>query len=101
MRHKSFRIGHLQLNGVPVDLQLGDLVVAHPEAARNADWEIVLSTRSRLQLQRMPYDVHMETADGQARQLWGPGVLVRSDGFAHVFRGGGPLDGLRPGELED
>ena len=92
MRHKKFRFSHLRLNGIPVGVQYGDLLVAQDEAAVTVDWEVVVTTLDELHLDPAPYDVHVETADD--RQLWGRGVLVRSDGRAHVFRGGGALDGF-------
>ena len=98
MRHKRIRFEHLQLNGVAVDVRYGDLLVAQDECAELPDWEVVVSTRQVLDLEMAPYDVHMETGD--ARQLWGPGLLVRSDGRAHVFRGGGALDGFSFDELD-
>ena len=98
MRHKRIRFEHLQLNGVPVEVRYGDLLIAKDDCAQLLDWEVVVSTRDRLQLQMSDYDVHIETGD--KRQLWGPGLLVRSDGRAHVFRGGGALDGFSSDELE-
>lgn len=93
MRHRKFRFSHLRLNGVPVPVHYGDLLVAQSEVASSVDWEVVVSTIDELHLEPAPYDVHVETAE--ARQLWGQGLLVRSDGRAHVFRGGGALDGFR------
>ena len=98
MRHKRIRIDHLRINGIPVALRYGDLLVAQDECAQAMDWEVVVSSREPLELQMSAYDVHMETF--QARQLWGPGLLVRSDGRAHVFRGGGALDGFSAHELD-
>lgn len=98
LRHKRIRFEHLQLNGVPVEVRYGDLLIAKDDCAQLLDWEVVVSTRDRLQLQMSAYDVHIETGD--ARQLWGPGLLVRSDGRAHVFRGGGSLDGFSSDELD-
>lgn len=97
MRHKKFRFSHLRLNGVPVEVHYGDLLVAQGEVAVGVDWEVVVATLDELHLEPAPYDVHMETAD--ARQLWGPGLLVRSDGRAHVFRGGGVLAGFSVDEF--
>lgn len=98
LRHKRIRFEHLQINGVPVEVRYGDLLIAKDDCAQLLDWEVVVSTRDRLELQMSAYDVHMETGD--ARQLWGPGLLVRSDGRAHVFRGGGALDGFSSDELD-
>ena len=98
MRHKRIRIDHLRINGIPVDLRYGDLLVAQDDCAVDLDWEVVVSSREPLALEMSAYDVHMETFE--ARQLWGPGLLVRSDGRAHVFRGGGALDGFSPTELD-
>ena len=92
MRHKRFRFDHLRLNGVPVEVRYGDLLVAQDESSVSIDWEVVVTTADRLQLEPAAYDVHLETWED--RQLWGPGLLVRSDGRAHVFRGGGRLDGF-------
>ncbi|MFN0092483.1 MAG: hypothetical protein ACKVWR_19795 [Acidimicrobiales bacterium] len=93
MRHKKFLLGRIHLNGVPVELRYGDLLVAQGEGANALDWEVVLRTEELLRLEQAPYDVHMETKD--ERQLWGQGVLVRTDGLAHVLRGGGRgLDGF-------
>lgn len=97
MRHKRFRFEHLRLNGVPVDVHYGNLLVAKDEAAVTADWEVVVTTNVPLHLEPAAYDVHMETKED--RQLWGSGLLVRSDGRAHVFRGGGALDGFSLDEL--
>lgn len=98
MLHKRIRFGHLRLNGVPVEVRYGDLLVAQDESAELMDWEVVVATTDRLELPMSAYDVHIETAE--LRQLWGPGLLVRSDGRAHVFRGGGTLDGFDADELE-
>ncbi len=97
LRHKKFRFDHLRLNGVPVDVHYGDLLVAKDEASSTVDWEVVVTTMVTLHLEQAAYDVHMETPDH--RQLWGSGLLVRSDGRAHVFRGGGALDGFSLDEL--
>jgi hypothetical protein len=97
VRHKTFRFSHLRLNGIPVDVHYGDLLVAQPESAGGVDWEVVVTTNDPLHLEPAPYDVHMET--GEHRQLWGQAVLVRSDGRAHVFRGGGTLDGFSAEEF--
>ena len=94
MRHRHFRFSHLRLNGVPVGVHYGDLLVAQDEAAIAVDWEVVVSTLDELHLEPASYDVHIEV--GEDRQMWGPGLLVRSDGRAHVFRGGGALDGFTP-----
>jgi hypothetical protein len=98
VRHKKFRFDHLRLNGVPVDVHYGDLLVAHDEACEHVDWEVEVTTADRLSLEHAAYDVHVETKE--SRQIWGPGLLVRTDGRAHVFRGGGMLDGFSPAELD-
>lgn len=92
MRHKRFRFSQLQLNGVPVAVRYGDLLVAQDEVATAVDWEVVMTTLEDLHLDPAPYDVHMEVSG--TRQMWGQGLLVRSDGRAHVFRGGGTLAGF-------
>lgn len=97
MRHKKIRFGHLRLNGVEVDVRYGDLLVALDDSSAQLDWEVVVATTDVLTLTPSSYDVHIETAE--RRQLWGAGVLVRSDGHAHVFRGGGTLDGFSLDEL--
>ena len=97
MRHKKIRFGHLRLNGIAVDVRYGDLLVALDDSSAQLDWEVVVATTDVLDLEPMSYDVHIETGD--RRQLWGAGVLVRTDGRAHVFRGGGKLDGFSVEEL--
>ena len=98
MRHKRIRFGHLLLNGIPVAVRYGDLLVAQDECSPELDWEVVVATSDELNLEPSSYDVHIETAE--KRQLWGAGVLVRTDGRAHVFRGGGVLDGFSFEELD-
>jgi hypothetical protein len=110
VRHKRIRFEHLQLNGVPVDVRYGDLLVAQDECAELPDWEVIVLTTETLELDMAPYDVHMEMVDpaeptdpaepADVRQLWGAGLLVRSDGRAHVFRGGGPLHGFSADEFD-
>jgi hypothetical protein len=97
VRHKRIRFDQLMLNGVPVAVRYGDLIVAKDESCEAMDWEVVVATDEALHLDFSPYDVHIETVD--ARQVWGPGLLVRTDGRAHVFRGGGRLDGVSLDEL--
>ena len=97
MRHKRFRFGHMRLNGIPVNVRYGDLLVAQNDCNEQLDWEVVVKTTDRLTLEPSAYDVHVETSED--RQLWGAGVLVRTDGRAHVFRGGGTLDGFDVREL--
>ena len=97
MRHKKIRFGHLRLNGISVEVRYGDLLVALDDSSAQLDWEVVVATTDLLTLEPMSYDVHIETVD--RRQLWGAGVLVRTDGRAHVFRGGGNLDGFSVEEL--
>jgi len=99
MRHKTFRFAHLRLNGIPVAVHYGDLLVAQPESATSIDWEVVVTTEDDLTLEQAPYDVHLELAGG--RQLWGQAVLVRSDRRAHVFRGGSDLQGFSADEFPD
>ena len=97
MRHKRFRFGHMRLNGIPVNVRYGDLLVAQNDCNEQIDWEVVVKTTDRLTLEPSAYDVHVETSED--RQLWGAGVLVRTEGRAHVFRGGGTLDGFDVREL--
>ena len=98
VRHKRIRFDHLQLNGVRVDVRYGDLLVAQDDSFDRLDWEVVIATSEPLELAFNSYDVHVETSD--ARQLWGSGLLVRTDGRSHVFRGGGALDGLTTADLD-
>jgi len=98
VRHKRIRFRHLALNGVRIELRYGDLLVADHEAAQELDWEVVVATFETIELDFSAYDVHMETAD--ARQLWGSGLLVRSDGRSHVFRGDGALDGFSTDDFD-
>lgn len=77
---------------MPVGVHYGGLLVAQDEAAVAVDWEVVVTTVDELHLEPASYDVHGEV--GEDRQMWGPGLLVRSDGRAHVFCGGGALNGF-------
>lgn len=97
MKHKKFRLTGVRLNGVRVDVRYGDLLVAKSTSSEQLDWEVVLSTTDLLRLASAPYDVHMETPGD--RELFGPGLLVRSDGQSHVLRGGGPLDGFHESDF--
>ena len=97
MRHKNFRFGHLRLNGVPVGVHYGNLLVAQADEAVAVDWEVVVTTMDELRLEPAPYDMHLELGD--SRQLWGQALLVRSDGRAHVFRGGQAINGFSADEF--
>ncbi len=97
MRHKSFRFAHLRLDGVPVAVHYGDLLVAQPDDTAALDWEVVLTTMDELALEPAAYDMHLEIGDG--RQMWGQALLVRSDGRAHVFRGAMAINGLAADEF--
>ncbi len=97
MRNARFDLTFLTVNGIPVELVGGSLIVAEPEGITTPDWEAVCRSTETLELQRQPYDVELGTED---RQFAGAALLVRSDGTSHVFRGGSPLMGVRDGDLQ-
>ncbi len=93
MQHRSFYVESLHLTGRPVPTQGGDLVVVkRPES--ELDWELILRSPERYQIDKSPYDLEIVCPDGE---FSGPAILVRSDGLSHVFRGVGDLEGFHDG----
>jgi len=97
LRHVRYLIQSLTLNGVPVSVGTGTLVAARPAGAESIDWEIVVSSAATLELEQAVYDI--DTLTTQDRALSGMGLLVRTDGRSHVFRGAAELDGLTDNDL--
>ncbi len=97
MRHARFDLATLTIEGVPVPLRLGQLLVAEQDGATALQWECLAYGLDAAPIARGRYLVEMATLGGRA--LRGPAVLVRSVEGAHVLRGDGALDGLDPDEL--
>lgn len=101
MRSARFVLSDLVVDGEPLVLRGASLVVARTDPGTGAtgpiDWEIVAATRLGPKLPKAPVRVELATREGRAMR--GPAVVVRSDGVAHVLRGGGDLDGFSTDEL--
>lgn len=97
MRHVRFDIATLAIEGVPVVLKAAYLLVAESEGEDGVQWECLAYAVDTAPFAHGRYGVEFTTLDG--RDLRGPAILVRSVEGAHVLRGNGPLDGLRPDDL--
>ena len=73
------------------------MVAARPVGAATIDWEIVVASKGVLDVEQGVYDIDARTT--RDRLLRGVGLLVRSDGRAHVFRGASEMDGLTDDDL--
>ena len=91
MLHRSYFIRELTLSGRLVDGQGGDLIVARRSESVDLDWELIYRTGDWISVEPSPYRLLM---DGPEGEMFGPAVLVRTDGLTHVFRGAGPLGGF-------
>jgi hypothetical protein len=98
VQHARFTLATLAVSGVDVPLLVGDLVVVRHEGTAELDWELVATSPPVQAYAQEPHQLTMVVlADG--RTLTGDAVVVRSDEQRHVFRGMGPLDGLRADDL--
>ncbi|HSL58123.1 MAG TPA: hypothetical protein VK866_09805 [Acidimicrobiales bacterium] len=101
MRSARFVLTELVVDGASLPLRGGSLVVARTDPgtgeAGPLDWEVVAATRLVRKLPKAPVRVEVSTREG--RSMGGPALVVRSDGAAHVLRGGGDLDGFTSDEL--
>jgi hypothetical protein len=93
VQHARFTLASLEVSGLGVPLQVGDLVVVRHDGAAELDWELVATTFPIEPYLREPHQLTMVVVD-DGRELRGDAVVVRSDDRRHVFRGVGPLDGL-------
>jgi hypothetical protein len=98
LRHRSFVVARMVLDGEPVSIHYGDLVVAAAEGTTSMDWELVVMATDRAPVPHGAHRLDMATAEG--RELQGDAIVVRSVEGTHVFRGAGPLAGVRDDELE-
>jgi hypothetical protein len=94
VEHVRFTLASLEVSGIGVALQVGDLVVVRHDGATELDWELVATTFPTDPYEREPHQLEMVVLDG--RLLRGDAVVVRSDDRRQVFRGVGPLEGLTP-----
>ena len=92
MRTLRYRTTGLRLDGRRIDTVGGDLIIVRRESG-DLDWELIVQTRSDVDVEQRPYDLVIETP-GEA--LAGPAIYVRHTGSTVVFRGIGGLDGLDP-----
>ncbi|MEZ5340201.1 MAG: hypothetical protein R2706_01780 [Acidimicrobiales bacterium] len=90
MRHRSFYVESIHLTGRPIPTRGGDLVVVRHDGG-TLDWELIVRTPERVQIDKAPYDLDIVTPDGD---FAGPAIVVRTDGLSHVFRGAGDLHGF-------
>lgn len=96
MVHRRYYIETLRASGVAVLPIGGDLLVVARDSSDDIDWELVYRSKQRHQFEQGPYDLDMEGPEGRFE---GPGILVRSDGRSHVFRGVGALSGFNAAEF--
>ena len=99
MRSKRFAVTGLRIDGGPVRLKYGDLVVVAHDEATVVDWECVATPVDGEPLEGGAYRLDVVTLEG--RELSGDAVLVRSVDGTHVLRGAGPLHGVADSELHE
>ena len=98
MHHARFTVATLRVGTAELALLYADLVVVRHPGTEELDWECVAATIPGPSYPREPHQLTMVVLD-DGRTLVGDAVVVRSDEQRHVFRGRGPLQGLRPDDV--
>lgn len=98
MHHVSFTIATLHVGPTALPLLYADLVVVRHDGNDELDWECVATSLPVPAYEREPHHLTMVVLD-DGRTLRGDALVVRSDEQRHVFRGVGPLLGLRADDL--
>ncbi len=101
MLHAGLHLAQLHVEGAPLPLRHGDLVVVARAESAELDWEVVAHTIDVHHVARGHHElvmscVHGVDDEGRLRfvELTGSAFLVRSVQTAVVFRGGGRLEGF-------
>ena len=98
MHHARFTVATLRVGPTELPLLYADLVVVRHPGADELDWECVAATLPGPAYPREPHQLTMVVLD-DGRTLTGDAIVVRSDEQRHVFRGMGPLGGLRSDDV--
>lgn len=98
---ESYRIllSHVDIDGVPVTFDYGDVFVVlrdGREVPATTDWEVQLRTDQFQRIRPARHDLAMTPPDGV--RLRGAAIVRFSDGHRHLFRGDDALAGF---ERED
>ena len=91
MQHRRILLESIVASGIDFPRLGGNLLVVRREESPDLDWEVVVQTRDRIDVDQAPYNLLLSGPEGN---FSGPAILVRSDGTSHVFRGAGDLGGF-------
>jgi hypothetical protein len=94
---ETYRIllSHVDIDGVPVEFDYGDVFVVVREgddAPGPTDWEAQLRTDHYHRLGMARHELALTAADGTC--LRGAAIVRFTDGHRHLFRGDDDLDGF-------
>lgn len=94
---ESYRIliAHVDIDGVPVEFDYGDVFVVLREGATvpgPTDWEAQLRTDQYHRLAMARHELALTAPDGTCMR--GAAIVRFSDGHRHLFRGDDDLDGF-------
>lgn len=95
MRSWQLRVGSASVDGQPVDLEQGIVLVVLREGDAwpgATDWEVTLVTDPPRRVAPGRHRLRLRTVDGH--RLLGDGVVRFSDGARHLLRGDSLLDGV-------
>lgn len=99
---ESYRIllAHVDIDGVPVEFDYGDVFVVVREgegAPGPTDWEAQLRTERFHRLRMARHELSLTAPDGT--RLRGAAIVRFTDGHRHLFRGDDDLHGFERHEL--
>ena len=101
MLHRRFVVAEATIDGNPMRLRHGSLVIAARAEAHHLDWEAMLQVLDPTPLDQGRYEVAMccildATPNGALNAAWlsGPMFVVRQVDDAIVLRGDGPVAGF-------
>ncbi|MET0729530.1 MAG: hypothetical protein ABWZ76_14655 [Acidimicrobiales bacterium] len=95
MRSWRLLASALAINGTPVEASYADIFVVVRDGEIDPgpnDWEVTVRTADSQHLPPGTYELRIHTSDGLV--LSGHALLRFSDGYQHLFRGDGRLDGV-------
>ena len=98
---ESYRIliAHVDIDGVPVEFDYGDVFVVLREGATvpgPTDWEAQLRTDQYHRLTMARHELALTAPDGTCMR--GAAIVRFTDGHRHLFRGDAQLDGFERDE---